>query len=151
MSKQIRHVASVPSPEARANVQAVPKGNVWRRHGISNGYYWESSGMGWVEPPVYRRRQQRLWMSMGREAAVIPGVLSNGMNGRKREGTVEIPRGRRRPRRRKRSYKAQAEVVRDAGWEVGGGHIVAMKARTAKPAGAKGLYSSHAYEGGRTV
>jgi hypothetical protein len=47
MSQQTRHVASVPSPEARANVQAVPKGNVWRRHGISNEYYWESSGMGW--------------------------------------------------------------------------------------------------------
>jgi hypothetical protein len=43
MPQQTRHVASVPSPEARANVQAVPKGNVWRRHGISNGYYWESS------------------------------------------------------------------------------------------------------------
>jgi hypothetical protein len=47
MSKQTRHVASVPSPEARAKVQAVPKGNVWHRHGISNEYYWESSGMGW--------------------------------------------------------------------------------------------------------
>ena len=102
-----------------------------------------------VEPPVYRRRQQRLWM--GREAAVIPGVLSNGMNGRKREGTVEIPRGRRTLRRRKWFYKAQAEVDCEAGWEVGGGHSVAMKAWTAKPAGAKGLYSSHAYEGGRTV
>ena len=70
------------------------------------------------------------------------------MNGRKREGTVEIPRGRRRLRRRKRSYKAQAEVVRDAAWEVGRGHIVAMKAWTAKPAGAKGLDSSHADEEG---
>jgi hypothetical protein len=47
MSKQARHVASVPSPEARANVQAVPKGNVWHRHDTPNGYYWESSGMGW--------------------------------------------------------------------------------------------------------
>jgi hypothetical protein len=47
VSKQTRHVASAPSPEARANVQVVPKGNVWRRHGISNGYYWESSGLGW--------------------------------------------------------------------------------------------------------
>jgi hypothetical protein len=44
------------------------------------------------------------------------------MNGRKREGTVEIPSGRRKLRRRKRPYKAQAEVVRDAGWEVGRGH-----------------------------
>jgi len=32
------------------------------------------------------------------------------MNGRKREGTVEIPHGRRKLHRRKRSYKAQAEV-----------------------------------------
>jgi hypothetical protein len=70
------------------------------------------------------------------------------MNGRKREGTVEIPLSRRRLRRRKRSYKAQAEVDGDAGWEVGRGHIVAMKARTAKPAGAKGLDSSHADEEG---
>ena len=70
------------------------------------------------------------------------------MNGRNGEGTVEIPLGRRRLRRRKRPYKARAEVVRDAGWEVGGGHSVAMKARTAKPAGAKGLYSSHANEEG---
>jgi hypothetical protein len=70
------------------------------------------------------------------------------MNGRKREGTVEIPLGRRTLRRRKWPYKAQAEVGRDAGREVGGGHIVAMKARTAKPAGAKGLYSSHACEEG---
>src|SRR5947209_2746701 len=45
-TQQTRHVASEPSPEARANVQAVPQGNVWRRHGISNEYYWESSGMG---------------------------------------------------------------------------------------------------------
>jgi hypothetical protein len=44
------------------------------------------------------------------------------MNGRKREGTVEIPRGRRRLRRRERSYKVQTEVGREAGWEVGGGH-----------------------------
>jgi hypothetical protein len=36
------------------------------------------------------------------------------MNGRKREGTVEILRGRRKLRRRKRTYKAQAEVARDA-------------------------------------
>ena len=70
------------------------------------------------------------------------------MNGRKREGTVEIPRGRRTLRRRKRTYKAQAEVVRDAAWEVGRGHSVAMKARTAKPAGAKGLDSSHANDEG---
>jgi len=70
------------------------------------------------------------------------------MNGRKREGTVEIPHGRRTLRRRKRTYKAEAEVVGEAGWEVGRGHIVAMKAWTAKPAGAKGLDSSHADEEG---
>ena len=70
------------------------------------------------------------------------------MNGRKREGTVEILFGRRILRRRKRSYKAQAEVGGDAGREVGRGHIVAMKVRTAKPAGAKGLNSSHADEEG---
>jgi hypothetical protein len=70
------------------------------------------------------------------------------MNGRKREGTVEIPRGRRTLRRRKRTYKAQAEVVRDAVWEVGRGHSVARKAWTAKPAGAKGLDSSHANKEG---
>jgi hypothetical protein len=84
----------------------------------------------------------------GREAAVIPGVSSNGMNGRKREGTVEIPHGRRRLRRREPLYKAQAEVGGDAGREVGRGHSVAKKARTAKPAGAKGLDSSHADEEG---
>jgi hypothetical protein len=71
------------------------------------------------------------------------------MNGRKREGTVEILFGRRRLRRRKQPYKAQAEVGGDAGQEVGRGHSVAKKARTAKPAGAKGLNSSHANnEGG---
>jgi hypothetical protein len=70
------------------------------------------------------------------------------MNERKGEGTVEIPFGRRILRRRKRSYKAQAEVGDDAGWEVGRGHIVAMKAWIAKPAGAKGLDSSHADEEG---
>jgi hypothetical protein len=73
------------------------------------------------------------------------------MNGRKREGTVEILRGRRTLRRRKRSYKAQAEVARDAAWEVGGGHIVAKKAWTTEPAGAKGLYSSRACEEGGTA
>jgi hypothetical protein len=73
------------------------------------------------------------------------------MNRRKREGTVEIPSGRRRLRRRKQSYKAQVEVGGDAGWEVGGGHSVAMKAWTAKPAGAKGLYSSRAFEEGGVV
>ena len=73
------------------------------------------------------------------------------MNGRKREGTVEIPLGRRTLRCRKQVYKAQAEMAGDARWGVGGGHIVAMKARTAKPAGAKGLYSSRAFEEGGTV
>lgn len=73
------------------------------------------------------------------------------MNGRRREGTDEILRGRRKLRRRKRSYKAEAEVGGDAAWEVGRGHIVAMKARTAKPAGAKGLDSSRAFEEGGTV
>lgn len=73
------------------------------------------------------------------------------MNGRKRERTVEIPRGRWRLRHRKGAYKAQAEVVRDAAWEVGRGHIVAMKAWTAKPAGAKGLDSSRAFEEGGTA
>lgn len=72
------------------------------------------------------------------------------MNGRKREGTVEILRGRWTLRRRKRTYKAPAEVVRDAAWEVGRGHSVAMKAWTAKPAGAKGLDSSCAFEEGGT-
>ena len=67
------------------------------------------------------------------------------MNGRKREGTVEIPFGRRTLRRRKRSYKAQVEVGCDAGREVGRGHSVAMKAWTTKPARAKGLYSSRAF------
>ena len=73
------------------------------------------------------------------------------MNGRKREGTVEIPRGRRKLRRRKWSYKAQAEVGCDAAREVGGGHMVAKKAWTTKPAGAKGLYSSRAFEEGGTA
>jgi len=45
------------------------------------------------------------------------------MNGRKRERTVEILRGRWRLRHRKWAYKAQAEVDRDATWEVGRGHI----------------------------
>jgi hypothetical protein len=45
------------------------------------------------------------------------------MNGRKREGTVEILLGRRTLRRRKRPYKAQAEVGGDAGREVGRGRI----------------------------
>ena len=70
------------------------------------------------------------------------------MNERKGEGTVEIPFGRRTLRRRKWPYKAQAEAGGDAGWEVGRGHIVAMKVWTAKPAGAKGLDSSHADEEG---
>src|SRR3954471_12881041 len=71
------------------------------------------------------------------------------MNGRKREGTVEILRSRRTLRRRKPGYKTKVEVLCDAAWEVGGGHTVAKKARTAKPAGAKGLYSSRAFEGRR--
>jgi hypothetical protein len=73
------------------------------------------------------------------------------MNGRKREGTVEILRSRRRLRRRKRTYKAQAEGVGDAAQEVGGGHSVAKMAWTTKPAGAKGLYLSHAFEEGGTA
>jgi hypothetical protein len=52
---------------------------------------------------------------------VAPGVLSNGMSGRKCEGTDEILRGRCR-QHRKRTYKATAEVARDAVQEVGGGH-----------------------------
>ncbi|PYV05133.1 MAG: hypothetical protein DMG26_06080 [Acidobacteria bacterium] len=73
------------------------------------------------------------------------------MNGRKREGTDEIPRGRWKLRRRKRAYKAPAEVAREAAREVGGGHSIAKKAWTAKPAGAKGLYSSQACEEGGTA
>ena len=73
------------------------------------------------------------------------------MNGRKREGTVEILRSRRKLRRRKSSYKTEVEVPGDVAWEVGGGHMVAKKARTAKPAGAKGLYSSRAFEEGGIV
>src|SRR5439155_1554650 len=61
--------------------------------------------------------------AQGREAVVTLGVWSHGMNGRKREGTVEIPCGRRRLRHRKPTYKARAEVAGDAAWEVGGGHI----------------------------
>jgi hypothetical protein len=70
------------------------------------------------------------------------------MNRRKREGTVEIPHGRRTLHRRKRTYKTKVEVVGDAVWEVGRGHSVAKMARTAKPAGAKGLDSSHANDEG---
>ena len=70
------------------------------------------------------------------------------MNGRKREGTVEILFGRRKLHRRKQPYKAQAEMGGDAEQEVGRGRSVAMKAWTAKPAGAKGLDSSHADEEG---
>jgi hypothetical protein len=73
------------------------------------------------------------------------------MNGRKREGTVEILHGRWRLRRRKRTYKAHAEGVGDAAQEVGRGHSVARMAWTAKPAGAKGLDLSHACEEGGTA
>ena len=82
-------------------------------------------GNGMVEPSVYGRRQQRLWMRREGKQPSSRVVSSNGMNGRKREGTVEIPRGRRTLRRRKRTHKAKAEVVHDAGWEVGRGHSVA--------------------------
>jgi hypothetical protein len=57
-SKQTRHVASVPSQEARANAQAVPKGNALAPSCSPDGYHWESSEFGVVESPVYRRRQQ---------------------------------------------------------------------------------------------
>ena len=70
------------------------------------------------------------------------------MNGRKREGTAEIPHGRRTLRRRKRPYKAQAEVGGDAGREVGRGRSSEEGADSKKPAGAKGLDSSHADEEG---
>ena len=70
------------------------------------------------------------------------------MNGRKREGTDEIPRGRRKLRRRKRSYKAQAEVGGEAGRDVGRGRSSEEGAETAKPAGAKGLDSSRADDEG---
>ena len=103
------------------------------------------SGNRVVEPPVYRRRRQRLWMHRGGEAVVALGVSSNGMSGRKREGTDEIPGGRRRLRRRKRAYKAQAEVACDAAGKSEEA-VLARKAWTAKPAGAKGLYSSQAFE-----
>ena len=69
------------------------------------------------------------------------------MNGRKREGTVEILFGRRTLRRRKRSYRAQTDVGGDAGWEVGTGRI-SNEGGTAKPAGAKGLNSRPADEEG---
>jgi hypothetical protein len=72
------------------------------------------------------------------------------MDGRKREGTDEIPRGRWKLRRRQRGYKAHAEVDRDAAWEVGGGHS-SEEGGTVKPAGAKGLYSSQAFKEGRTA
>ena len=52
---------------------------------------------------------------VGKRSSRHPRVLSNGMNGRKREGTVEISIGRRTLRRRERPYKAQAEVGHDAG------------------------------------
>ena len=55
------------------------------------------------------------------------------MNRRKREGTVEILRGRRILRRRKRTYKTKVEVVGDAAWEVGRGHSVAKKAWQQNP------------------
>ena len=40
-------LASEPSAEARANVQAVSQGKAWRRHDTSDGYYWESPRTGW--------------------------------------------------------------------------------------------------------
>jgi hypothetical protein len=51
------------------------------------------------------------------EAVVTLGVSSNGMSGRKCGGTGEILRGR-CGQHRKGTYKAQAEVVRDAAQEV---------------------------------
>ena len=59
---------------------------------------------------------------VGKRSSRHPRCLSNGMNKRKREGTVEILFGRRRLRRRKQSYKVQTEVGGDAGREVGRGH-----------------------------
>ena len=59
---------------------------------------------------------------MGKSSSRHPRFSSNGMNGRKREGTVEIPCGRRGLRSRKLTYKARAEVAGDAAGEVGGGH-----------------------------
>jgi len=87
---------------------------------------------------------------VGKRSSRHPRCFSNGMNGRKREGTVEIPGGRRRLRRRKRAYKAQAEVACDAAGKSEEA-VLARKAWTAKPAGAKGLYSSQAFEEGGTA
>jgi hypothetical protein len=89
MPQQTRHVASEPSPEARANVQAVLQGNVWRRHDIPDEYYWESPGMGWSSL-LCMGKDSNGCGCVGKRSNRHPRCLSNGMNGRKREGTVEI-------------------------------------------------------------
>src|SRR5690242_18602037 len=113
MPQQTRHVASVPSPEARANVQAVLQGNVWRRHDISNGYHWESSGMGWSSL-LCTGEDSNGCGCVGKRSNRHLRCLSNGMNERKREGTVEILRSRRTLRRRKPGYKTTVEMCGDA-------------------------------------
>ena len=116
-----------PNPK----VQAVPKGNAWRRQDSWDEYYCESSGMGWSSLFCMGRQQG---CGCIRKRNSHPSVFfSNGMNGRKREGTVEIRRGRR-------------TVRRCVG--VGSRHRVATKARQQNPPERRASTRSVLEEGG---
>ena len=81
------------------------KGMRWRRHGSPDGYHWESSELGVVESPVYRRRQQPLRMDWDWKQWSPPAFGATAMSGRKCGGTDEILCSR-CCQHRKRAYKA---------------------------------------------
>jgi hypothetical protein len=124
------------------------KGMRWRRHGSPDGYYWESPEMGGRVAcvPTKTATTANRW---GFEAVVTSGVSSNGMSGRKcgertRSCAVGAANTVSAPIRRKPKWYA---MLRRKSEEA----IVARKARTTEPAGAKGLYLSRAFMEGGTA
>ena len=150
-SKQTRHVACAPSLEATGK----PSGRTERERVaplcVAGRGLLGESGLGAAESLHSVTKAAVAIDTWEKAAATAPGVASDGTRGRRREERMRshevagcstgVRVGiRREPPKSCPTPQGKSEEA-----------IVAMKARTAEPAGAKGLYLSRASHGRGTV
>ena len=148
-SKQTRHVAPAPSPGATGELSGrTERERVWRRQWKPDGDCWESPGLGWpsrLEADEGRSGRGCMCKGSGRHPRRLKRrherkeTRGNGRDPmRSAECSAAVRVGiRRDPPKSHPMLHGKSEET-----------MVAMKARTTEPAGATGLYSSCAFDGG---
>jgi len=149
-SKQTRHVAPAPSPGATGELSGrTERERVWRRQWTPDRYCWESPELGWpsrLEADEGKSGRGCMCKGSGRHPRRLKRrherkeTRGNGRDPMRSAECSAAVRGgiRRDPPKSHPTPDGKSEET-----------VVAMKARTTKPAGATGLYLSCALQWGK--